>query len=148
MGRKFKGTLHIYPRFYQYVSLPMLPKIPGRDEGISVAAYAVYHALGHLLFARMSYEGRLDIIGSFLAVAGWTKHPDANAERGHFFDYDNRGAWRYRKGAAFQTEASKYSPADDFAESFALYMSHPGYLSLVFPDKHRIVDKALAIYGV
>lgn len=146
-GRKFMGSLTVYPPFYKYISIPLVGKVPGRTTGLSVASFAVHHAVGHILFSRLTFDGRLDILGDFIEVSGWTKYADIGAYHGSYMEAKNPSVWRRDTHYRFETELSKYSPADDFAEAFALYFTHREYLETAFPKKMAVMEKALKEYG-
>jgi len=147
-GRTFTGSLVVYPNFYKYISTPIVPKIPGRTEGLSVATYAVHHAVGHLLFARLGFDGSMGLIGNFLDCGGWARYADVGAYYGTFMGVKNTSVWRRSELKRFETELSKYSPMDDFSDTFALYFTNKNYLSQIFPDRLEVMAKILDKYGV
>lgn len=140
----FTGRLVVYPSFYKYVATPIVGRIPGRDSGLSIAAYAVLHALGHLQFAKLTTEGRVGVVAEMVEDSGWTKEFSHDLEVANYFGVENkRTSWMRDSSILATSEASKYSPADDFAEMFALYYANKGYLKAAFPKKFRIIEKVL-----
>lgn len=146
-GRAFKGTLRVFPSFYKYVAIPLIGSIPGRTSGLSIASYAVFHSIGHLFFARLAYDGRIDLVGDMIEVSGWTKYSDDEYVPGSYMKNQNRGVWRRRYDGRFPTELSRYSPAEDFAETFALYMSNREYLESAYPPRFEYMENTLKEYG-
>lgn len=138
----FTGKLVIYPSFYKYVTIPLVGKFPGRDSGLSVAAYAVFHALGHLKFAQLMSTGNLQKIAEVLGESGWTKNPDKGV-RGEYFEYKNPSGWSRRSNSELPSEVSGYSPSDDFAEMFALYLTNKGYFKEAYPERYELMEKML-----
>lgn len=124
----FTGGLLVFPNFYRYTSVPITP--PGYyPRGFSVAEYAVYHAIGHIAYARLYYDGQMDLIGKFFTASGWSKFVSAPLEDASFLGVKKRGNWKRNAESVYLTELSKYSPTDDFAETFALYFTNRKYLS-------------------
>lgn len=144
---QFRGILRAFPSFYKYVSVPLIGYIPQRTTGLSIASYAVYHALGHLLFARLNHDGRLTELGRFYDISGWTKQDEDLTTPGAFMHIPNDDVWKRPRISKHATELSRYSPADDFAESFALLMTHRYYLDAVSPERFDLLSDILESYG-
>ena len=138
-GRKFKATLVTYPAFHQYISTPVVRSVPGRSAGISVSTYATFKALGHILFAKLAYDGELEIIGKFLTVAGWSKSPKSENIKGNFLGKQNLSSYT-RENRETGSEIEKYSFQDDFADTFAQYLTHRNYMQTIAPDKIEIME--------
>lgn len=143
----FSGRLVVYPSFYKYVASPLVGRIPGRDEGLSVASYAVFHSLGHLLFARLMFDGKLKQISELLDLAGWSKQASDETTSPSYIEYINELVWKRGVSSRYKTEASKFSPMDDFAETFALYFTNQKYLQVAFPSRLELIEDILKEYG-
>ena len=143
----FSGRLIVYPSFYKYVSAPLVGKIPGRDEGLSVASYAVFHALGHLLFARLMFDGKLKQVAELLDLSGWSKQASNETASASYIEYKHDIVWKRGVDHRNKTEASKFSPMDDFAETFALYFTNQKYLETAFPKRLELIEDILKEYG-
>jgi hypothetical protein len=145
-NRGFTGRLVVFPSFYKYVSVPLVGRIPGKDNGLSVAAYAVHHAVGHLMFAKLMFDGKLDYLGSLYSESGWSKH--AAGTPGMYINAtDDTAVWKREVLHREPTEASKYSPMDGFAESFAQYFTNQTYLEVAFPERAKLMSEILNHYG-
>jgi hypothetical protein len=145
-SRGFTGRLTVFPSFYKYVSAPLVGMVPGKDSGLSVAAYAVHHSVGHLVFAKLMFDGKLDFLGKLFGLSGWSKH--AAGAPGHFLmARDDNAVWKKEVPHRSQSEASKYSPMDDFAELFALYFTNPTYLDVAFEERAQLMADILKHYG-
>lgn len=146
-NHQFTSRIKVFPSFYKYVAAPLVGKLPGRDGGISVASYAVFHTVGHLLFAKMIHDGRITAVGKVLEQSGWTKHPGAESTTASFLEFDNTNtAWSRDKEVPYKTEASKFLPEDDFAEAFALFFAARRYLENAFPNNYEIMKEIINIY--
>lgn len=142
-GRKFRGVLEVYPDFFRFVSIPLAPRIPSQKiSGISVATYAVFHALGHLMFARLSFDGNVKAIADVLGAHVWSRH-GVSGSWGDFLGTPTTQTWRKSDKAKFQSELAGNSPSDDFAEAFALAFTNPAYLKKVFPEKYAGLVKVI-----
>lgn len=147
-GDGFTGKLVVYPSFYKYVSAPLVGRVPGLDQGLSVAAYAVFHALGHLMFARLMHDGKIKPLGEMIESSGWSKHESSDNTQASYLEYVNtETVWKRGLGIKVKTEASKFTPMDDFAELFALYFTNQKYLERAFPEKLELVEDILKEYG-
>lgn len=146
-GRKFKGILRVFPSFYKYVSTPLIGMIPGRTSGLSIASYAVFHSLGHIFFAKLSFGGRLDLIGDLIEMSGWSKYNTDETLPGSYMNIPNKSTWRRSSTSRFPTETSRYSPSDDFAEAFALYITNRDYLESAYPERFELIQNALREHG-
>lgn len=144
----FAGRLKVFPSFYKYVAAPLVGKIPGRDSGLSIASYSVFHSLGHLLFARLMFDGKIRQLGELLELSGWSKHENNETLRASYIEYKNEDSvWKRGRESRFKTEASKFSPMDDFAETFALYFTNQKYLEAVFTKRLELIEQILKDYG-
>ena len=146
-NRSFTSNLRVYPSFYKYVSLPLKTAGVGRDTGISVANYAVSHAVGHIVFSKLTYDAKLEKIGDFIDASGWEKNGDVNVDSGSYLGYKNPSPWKRSHGSVYPTELSKYSPMDDFSESFALFYTNPDYLRKVSPNRFSSLTDIVDGYG-
>lgn len=147
-NRKFSSNLRVFPKFYKYVAIPMRQASPGiRETGISVAEYAVIHSLGHVVFAKLSFDGKLTHIGDYIEASGWKKRADFNVSSGSYMGYKNPSIWKKDNAATHGTELSRYSPMDDFSEAFALYHTHPDYLQKLSPNRFSVVANVTQEYG-
>jgi len=147
-GNGFTGKLVVYPSFYKYVSAPLVGRIPGFDQGLSVAAYAVFHALGHLMFARLMHDGKIKPLAEIIEDGGWSKHESNDNTKASYLEYQNtETVWNRSLNTRMKTEASKFTPMDDFAELFALYFTNQKYLERAFPEKFELMDTILKEYG-
>lgn len=146
-GRDFQGRLKAYPSFYKYVGVPLVGKMPGRTTGLSIATYAVYHSVGHLLFSRLSFDGKLNLIGDYLGTSKWSKFASDNTMSGSFMGVQNRSVWRRVSSNKSPSEASRYSPMDDFAEAFAMYFCNRDYLTRASENRLESMEKTLREYG-
>lgn len=138
-GRKFKATLVTYPSFQQYVTIPVVRAVKKRGSGVSVSTYATFKAIGHVIFAKLAYEGQLELLGRFITASGWSKTPKAGYEKGHFLGKKNLGSY-VRESKLALAEITKYSPQDDFAETFAQYLTHRNYLAMLAPEKLQVIE--------
>lgn len=146
-NRKFSSSLRVFPHFYKYVGIPIRPAGVNKKTGVSVASYATYHAVGHIVFSKLTYDARLDSIGEFIHAANWQKNADVNVNSGSYMGYKNPSPWRRYEGGSFETELSKYSPLDDFAESFAMFYTNPTYLGKVSPGRYKVMQDILKEHG-
>lgn len=144
---KFQGILRVFPSFYKYVSVPLIGYIPQRTSGLSIATYAVYHALGHLLFSRLQFEGHLSSISKYLDASGWSRYTADNQVPGSFMSIQNETPWQRTLDNVQPTELGRYSPADDFAESFAMLMTHKEYLLAASRERYDVMVEILENYG-
>ena len=145
-GRMFRSKFIVYDRYYQYISTPIVPEIPGRSKGVSVSFYATLKALGHVMFARLAFDGELELIGKFLNAAEWAKTPNGG-KKGHFMSLKNMAGY-YLGNEDNTSEVSNYSPADDFADTFAQYLSHRLYLQVKSPNKLKVMDEICKKYRI
>lgn len=143
MNRKFYSTVYVYPDFFKFIDKPLVPKNPVKDYGVSVSTFMTFHTIGHILMSKLSFDGRLQDIANFMASSGWSKTPDAAHEKAWFLGRKATSAWYRDFNHKFLSELSKYSPLDDFAQAFAFYYSHEGYLKFVDPQKYEIMDKII-----
>lgn len=144
--RSFASNLYIYDRFYQFISTPVVAEIPGRTKGISVSMYALLKGIGHVLFNKLSYDGQLEMIGKFLSVSGWVKIPGGEAQRGSFMGRKNMSSFYRKESAPTMSEIARYSPIDDFADTFAHYLVHRSYLGVISPEKLEVMDTIAEYY--
>lgn len=141
---RFKATLVVYPEFEQFITVPIVRAIKGRTSGVSVATYAVYKALGHILFSKMSYEGEMKLLGEFLEACGWTKKTSNFTEKGRYISIKSRSSYERTKDKDLAlSEVERYSAQDEFADTFAQYMTHRRYMSQKFPEKYEIMSKIM-----
>jgi len=145
-GRVFRSTLYVYSKYYQYISTPIVPEVPGRTKGISVSMFATLKACGHILFLKLAFDGELEFIGRYFKASGWSKTP-GEGERGHYLTLKNMASF-YRKPLPASSEISKYSPMEDFADTFAHYLSHRVYLQSKFPEKFEVMDEICKKYRI
>lgn len=141
---KFTGGLEIYPDFYRYIGVPLSPRVPGRATGVSVASYAILHAIGHLYYSRLVSVGDLAAVSRVLGST-WLKDkslPVQQYEDANFLGAPLPGSrlWKRRRTSLGVSELSKASPGDDFAETFALYMTNRDYLAKLFPKKFEAMQ--------
>lgn len=143
----FYGRLVTYPSFYKYVSIPLL-KPKGSERGLSVAAYVVFHSLGHLMFARLVHDGKLKVISTIIEGGGWSKHQEHDNTSASFLGYTNKSSiWKRKIAKRNLTEACKFSPMDEFAETFAIYFTNYRYLEAIFPERLDVMIEVLEEYG-
>ena len=145
-GRVFRSRLIVYSRYYQYISTPIVAEVPGRTKGISVSMFATLKACGHVLFMKLAFDGELEFIGRYFKASGWSKTPQGG-ERGHYLTLKNLASF-YRKLEQSSSEIAKYAPAEDFADTFAHYLSHRLYLQSKFPEKFEIMDEICKKYRI
>lgn len=145
--RKFQGMMRVFPSFYKYVAIPLIGYIPGRTTGLSIASYSVYHALGHLMLAKLTFDGRMDLIGDYMSKLGWSKYADDNHLSGSYMNIPNKSIWKRSANSHHPTEASRFSPSDDFAESFALILTHKEYLQAASPHRFSKMSEIMEEYG-
>jgi hypothetical protein len=50
--------------------------------------------------------------------------------------------------APVTSEIARYSPIDDFADTFAHYLTHRTYLSAIAPEKLKALDQICEDYGL
>jgi len=146
-NRIFTSTMFIYSRFYQYLATPIVSAIPGRTKGISVSLFAAFKAIGHALFNKMVHEGELELIGRFTNASGWSKNPQEGS-RGSYMGKKNMASFFRESDSAVTSEVARYSPIDDFADTFAHYLTHRSYLSAVAPEKLMVMDDINEHYGL
>ncbi len=145
-NRTFSSTLYIHSRFYQFITTPIVAEIPGRTKGVSVSMFSVLKAIGHILFNKMAHEGELKMIGSFMEASGWSKNSESG-NRGSYMGKKNMASF-FRDNHPATSEVSRYSPIDDFADTFAHYLTHRSYLSVVAPEKLEVMDSIVEHYGL
>lgn len=146
-GGKFKSTIVIYPAFEQFVTIPLVRAIQGRTSGVSVSTYALFKAYGHILFAKMAYEGEMKLLGEFLEVSGWSKTPDNKHEKGHYLNIKSRSAFQRDKSKTdSMSEIEYFTPQDDFADTFAQYILHRRYMGVRNEEKYGIMTKIMDRY--
>lgn len=146
-NRIFSSTLYIYSRFYQFISTPIVAAIPGRTKGISVSMFALLKGLGHILFNKMAHEGELELIGRFMTAGGWSKDP-SKGNRGMYMGTKNMSSFFRNPEVTSTSEVSRYSPIEDFADTFAHYLTHRSYLSILSPEKLAVLDDIAEHYGL
>jgi len=148
-NRKFQSNLRVFPKFYKYVSIPLKNSRFGEKtySGVSVASYAVLHSIGHIVFSKLSFDGKLDVIGNYIDYSGWEKRADINVSSGSYMGYKNPSVWKRSNSLSYPTELSKYSPMDDFSESFALYYANTDYLQKLSPNRFSIISDVTRDYG-
>jgi len=140
-GRKFRGELEIYPDFFRYIHTPLLPKVEGKASGISVATYSVFHAVGHLLFAKLSADGQVSQLGDVLGKDVWSKK--GSGGWASYLGTPTSRTWKRANHATPVSQLAKASPSDDFAETFALRFNNPDYLETAFPEKFRAMTNII-----
>ena len=141
---KFMSNFFVYPDFFKYIDKPIIPKTPKRKSGISVSSFMVFHTVGHIVFSKLSYDGKLSTISKFLESSGWTKVPDDVDKKGTFMGAESPSAWYRDPDHSFLTELSRYSPMDDFAQAFAFYYTNNEYLKIKEPEKYEIISKIIS----
>jgi hypothetical protein len=146
-GRKFTSSLSVYPKFYKYIYIPFKISLSSSSPGLSISSYAVMHSVGHIVFSKLSFDGKLDLVGNYIDSSGWEKNADLNVYPSSFMGVKNNSSWKRNVTTSSQTELSKYSPMDDFAESFALFFANPAYLSKVSPNRYKTIQKVVKEYG-
>lgn len=142
-GPEFTGGLEVYPDFFKYIYVPLAPRVGREAAGVSVATYATFHAIGHLLFARLANDGKLSGVAAVLGDGVWSK--TGIGVPGSFMGTQTTNVWRRREGD-FPTQLSKSTPSDHFAEIFAIRITNPDYLSTVYPEKHDAMSHAILQY--
>lgn len=140
----FKSQIFVYPDFYKYVDKPIVPKTPKRKSGLSVSSFMTFHAVGHVLLAKLTFDGRLSDIASFMDSSTWTKKPMDIHEKGTFMGRDSTSAWYRNPSHRFLTELSRFSPLDDFAQAFALYHTSNAYFQKIDPKKYDIMKNIVS----
>lgn len=146
-GNRSRNTFYIHPPYQQYMTIPVVPEIPGRRKGLSVSAFATLKACGHALFNKMTSEGEFELIGRFISAAGWKKDY-ASGEKGSFLGRKNMGNYYRMDDASVTSEVAKYSPVDDFADTFAQYITHRNYLKTVAPSKADVMEDVFDRYRI
>lgn len=143
-NRQFNSFLMVYPDFYKYVDKPMVPKTPKRESGLSVSSFMVFHAVGHVVLSKLTFDGKISDIADFMDSSGWTKSPNDDDEKGVFMGRKSMSAWYRDPSHRFLTELSRYSPLDDFSQAFALYHTSNEYLHKVDEKKYDIISKIIS----
>lgn len=143
-NRRFYSTLYVYPDFYKYIDKPIVPKTPKRDSGLSVSSFMTFHSLGHILFSKLTFEGRLHDISDFLETSGWMKTSDYKHTKSSFMGKKSTSAWYKNSHNKFLSELSMYSPMDDFAQAFAFYYTSRDYFSTVDQEKFDVMHKIIS----
>jgi len=143
-NRAFSSQLFVYPDFYKYVDKPIVPKTPKRKSGLSVSSFMTFHAVGHALLAKLTFDGKISEVANFMDSSGWTKAPKDIHEKGTFMGRKSTSAWYRNPSHRFLTELSRYSPLDDFAQAFALYHTSNDYFQKVDPEKYDIMKKIIS----
>lgn len=148
VNRKFYSTLYVYPDFYKYINKPLVPKNPRNKDGVSIATFMTYHAFGHALFSKIASEGDLKRLAVFMDTSGWTKKPDNNHLKASYMGRKSTSAWYRESSHMFLSELSRYSPMDDFAQTFAYYFLNPYYVQKLEPEKYEALTKIIAEQGI
>lgn len=147
-NRRFFGILYVYPDFYKYIDKPIVPKTPKRDSGLSVSSFMTFHAIGHILFSKLNFDGNIHDISSFMESSGWSKKSDYNHKKANYMGKDSTSAWYKKSSHRFLTNLSSYSPLDDFAQSFALYYTSRDYFQKIDEAKFNIIHKIVTEQSV
>lgn len=145
-NNNFRSNLVIYPEFYKYVSIPIVPEIPGVRSGLSVATYATVHALGHVLYSKLVFEHELSLLGTFMSAAGWSRKETPGYQPGSYLGKTNNAPWKRDTSKVVTSEISRFSPSEDFADTFAQYMFHREYLRIVSPEKLHAMEDIVEQY--
>lgn len=143
-NRRFYSTMYVYPDFYKYIDKPIVPRTPKRDSGLSVSSFMTFHALGHILFSKLTFDGKLHDISDFLETSGWMKRSDYKHKKASFMGRQSTSAWYKNSHHNFLSELSMYSPLDDFAQAFAFYYTSRDYFATVDPKKFDIMHKIIS----
>lgn len=147
-NRTFSSGLYVYPDFYKFVDKPIVPRTPKRESGLSVSTFMTFHAIGHVLMSKLSFEGKIADIASFMDSSGWTKTPDSTHEKAWFMGRKSTSAWYRDSRHRFLSELSRYSPLDDFAQAFAFYHTSNEYFMKIDKEKYDIVHKIISEHSV
>jgi hypothetical protein len=143
-NRQFSSQMFVYPDFYKFIDKPIVPKTPKRESGLSVSSFMVFHALGHILISKLSFDGKIKEIADFMDSSGWTKVPNSTHEKAWFMGRKSTSAWYRDTSHRFLSELSRYSPMDDFAQAFAFYHTSNDYFNMVDPKKYAIMHKVIS----
>jgi hypothetical protein len=140
-NRSFSSMIFVYPDFYRFIDKPIIPKTPKRESGISVSSFMVFHAVGHVVLAKVLFNGKISDVAGFFDSSGWGKIKDSIHTKASFMGRNSTSAWYKNSEHKFLSELSRYSPVDDFAQSFAFYFTHNEYLQKIAPEKYEIINK-------
>jgi hypothetical protein len=143
-NRQFVSQLFVYPDFYKFIDKPIVPQTPKRESGLSVSAFMTFHAMGHILLSKLTFEGKIGDISAFMDSSGWTKTPDSTHEKAWFMGRKSTSAWYRSTSHHFLSELSRYSPIDDFAQAFAFYHTSNEYFQKIDPEKYSIMHKIIS----
>lgn len=144
-SKTFRSSVVIFPKYYRFISIPIVRQIPGRKFGLSIANYSIFHTLGHIYLKKLTFQGKFDSISSLLKVNGWEKNTTEGI-RGSFLDQTNKSNWRRDGYSGYLTESAKYSPEDNFAETFAHYYTNRAVLKLMQPQLYESINTMLKGY--
>jgi len=93
------------------------------------------------------FDGKLKQLAELLDLAGWSKQASDETTSPSYIEYKNELVWKRGINSRYKTEASKFSPMDDFAETFALYFTNQKYLQVAFPSRLELIEDILKDYG-
>jgi hypothetical protein len=142
-NRIFSSMLYVYPDFYKFIDKPIVPKTPKRESGLSVSTFMTFHSIGHVVFSKLSFDGKISEVAAFVGSSGWTKSPREDHDKGMFMGRKSSSAWYRNSNHRFLTELSRYSPLDDFSQAFALYYTSSDYFQKVDSEKYNIMHKVI-----
>jgi len=143
-NRQFFSTIYIYPDFYKFVDKPIVAKNPKRTSGISVSTFLTFHAVGHILMSKLTFDGNIKQISDFLDSGKWKKVPNASHTKASFMGRKSTSAWYKDMNHRFLSELSGYSPLDDFAQAFAFYYTSNDYFKKIDPKKYDVMNKIIS----
>lgn len=145
-GKNFLGGILVSSKFYELMVVPVIPKIVGRTQGVSLATLLTFHSLGHLLYARLGFDGRVDLLGKFAESSGWRKSQSPTTSQGTFLTFKNRSSWNRDTNIEYPSETSKWSPMDDFAQTYAHYYLNSAYLKNISPKRYENMESIIQEY--
>lgn len=143
-NRQFSSQLFIYPDFFKFIDKPIVPKTPKRQSGLSVSSFMTFHAMGHILLSKLSFEGKLTDVSGFIDSSGWIKNLDSTHDKAWFMGRRSTSSWYKDSTHRFLSELSRYSPVDDFAQAFAFYHTNVEYLQKIDFKKYKIMHKIIS----
>lgn len=144
-NKVFRSSLVVFPKFYRFISAPIVRQIPGRKFGLSVANYSALHSFGHILYKKLAFQAKFAEISAVTKLNGWNKNT-IHGVSGSFLTFKNGGAWRRDPKTEYLSEVSKFSPDDTFSEMFAQYYTNRAFLKLKNEKAFEAIDDILKYY--
>ena len=142
-----KKALVLFQPFFVYMSVPILPGVPGITSGLSITTAAIMKIYGRETYRRLKRKNK-SLYFEFLEIAGWKKKDEILTEEAPYYISAGRelGLKRKTKWARDTRKEpissnAVISPLETFTEGYLYYWTHRLYLEKVSPELHEFFER-------